>query len=193
MAGLAVTEKSTLTPANGQLNIGEGNTRVGGLAANPPLFNFTPIVVSGEVVHTLPSFPLYQGAFPIRLGAEFLHNTSPADDNEGYSLRLGLGKAGKKRHWELNYEFRELQADAIYEEFPESDFNAYTQVASTAGGVAAFVNGTNIRGHILQVGYSPFDALTLSVKYWITENINESPAGSASAASRWQVDAIWKF
>jgi hypothetical protein len=193
IGGLAIGGVANLTTGNGQLNIGEGNTRVGGLAANPPLFNFNPIVVSGSIGYHAEKFPLYPGKFPITLAAEYLHNPAAPANNEGYSVKLTLGKSGKKRQWDFSYEFRELQADAIYEEFPESDFNAFTQTPTTTGGTGLFVNGTNIRGHIFKLGYSPYDALTLAVTYWVTENINPNPPGSISSAGRLQVDAVWRF
>jgi len=192
-AALAITDKGSLTPANGQLNIGEGNSRTGGLAAGDPVHNFTPVILSAEAGYTLDRFPMYPGAFPLRLTGEYLRNTSAPTANEGYSVKLTLGKSGKRKTWDLSYELRLLERDAIYEELPESDFNAFTQVPLTVGGVGGFVNGTNVRGHILRLGYSPFDSITLSVTYWITENIVESPAGASSAARRLQADIVWKF
>ena len=41
--------------------------------------------------------------------------------------------------------------------------------------------------------YSPTDALTLGVTYWLTELIEDSPAGSDSGTGRLQVDATLKF
>lgn len=193
IGALAIGGSSQLTPGNGQLNIGEGNTRVGGFATNPPAFNFNPIVVDAAITYTRDEFPLYKGPFPIQLVGEYLKNPAASDDNAGHSVKLTLGKAGKRRLWEFSYELRELQADAIYEEFPESDFNAFTQTATAVGGTGGFVNGTNIRGHIFRFGYSPFDSFTFFVTYWMTENINENPVGSKSEAGRLQVDAVWKF
>ena len=193
VAGLAIGGKQNLTPGNGQLNIGEGNSRVDGLASNPPLYNFNPMIVNGGVTYRLESFPLYHGAFPIRVSGEYLNNPGAPANNEGFSAKLTLGKSGKKKLWEAGYEFRELQADAIYEEFPESDFNAFTQIARTTGGTGGFVNGTNVRGHILKGSYSMTDSLTLSVTYWRTENIAENPLSSVSRADRLQVDAAWKY
>ncbi|MEW6302226.1 MAG: putative porin [Verrucomicrobiota bacterium] len=190
---LSIGAKDTLTAANGQLNIGEGNNRVGGLAANPPESGFNPIFADVSLTYNLEKAPLYSGAFPIRLGVDFLHNPAADSHNQAYSGKLTFGKAGKKKTWEMSYEYRVVQADSIYEELPESDFNAFTQTARTTGGVGGFVNGTNIRGHILKAGYSPFDSLTFFVTYWITENIVPNPAGSVSEASRLQVDAVWKF
>ena len=190
---LAISGKDSLTVANGQLNIGEGNTRVGGAVGGAPQYHFNPVIVDAGVGYTFDEVPMYPGAFPVRLAGEFMHNPTAPRDNEGYSVKLTLGKAGKKKTWEFSYELRELQRDAIYEELPESDFNAFTQKEFTTGGTGGFVNGTNVRGHIFKLGYSPFDSLTFFATYWITENISETPAGSNSRAGRLQLDAVWKF
>jgi len=191
--GLLITDTDALRPSRGQLDIGEGNTRIGGFATNAPTADFEPIIVDADATYTLEEFPLYPGKFPITVGGSFLHNPGAASDNNGYSAFIQFGKAGKKRTWEIGYEFRVLEADAMYEELPESDFNAFTQTPRMTGGRSGFVNGTNVRGHIVRVGYSPFDSLTLNATYWITENILKTPVGSDSDATRLQVDAVLKF
>lgn len=190
---ISISGVQSLTAANGQLNIGEGNNRVGGLAANPPENGFNPVFADASVTYNLEKAPFYSGPFPIRLGFDYLYNPSASAHNEAYSAKLTLGKSGKRKTWEVSYEYRVVQADSIYEELPESDFNAFTQTARMAGGVGGFVNGTNIRGHILKLGYSPYDSFTFFVTYWMTENIVASPVGSNSEASRLQVDMVWKF
>ncbi len=190
---LGISGRENLNHTTGILNINEGNTHVGNIATGAPHYNFNPIVVDGAVTYVLDSFPGYPGHFPIRVAGEYLNNPSAPSANEGYSAKLTFGKAGKKGQWEAGYEFRELQADAIWEELSESDFSAFNQAPQSAGAKAGFVAGTNIRGHIVRLGYSPFDALTFNVSYWITENIRESPAGSDSDLGRLQMDAIWKF
>jgi hypothetical protein len=177
--------------AAGLLDVGEGNTRFP--AGGPPQFNFDPIILDGSVTYMLGKAPFYEGPFPIKLAGSYLNNPSADLNNEGYSAKLTFGKAGKKKTWEISYELRELQADAIYEELPESDFNAFTQAGGAFGNRTGYVNGTNVRGHIIKAGYSPFDSLTLFVTLWMTENIHESPAGTDSNAQRLQVDAVWKF
>lgn len=191
--GLMITQPEALKTLRGQPDIGEGNTRSGGFATNAPLHDFQPIIADAELTYTLESFPLYPAAFPITVGGSYLHNPGAPRDNTGYNLYVALGKAGRKKTWELAYEYRFLEADAIYEELPESDFNAFTQSPRMIGGRSGFQNGTNIRGHILRAGYSPFDSITLNVTYWITQNILETPAGSNSDSTRLQMDAVWKF
>jgi hypothetical protein len=191
--GLIITETDALRPSRGQLDIGEGNTRIGGFATNAPTADFEPIIVDADATYTLDEFPLYPTAFPITVGGSFLHNPGASAENNGYNAFIQFGKAGKKKTWEIGYEYRVLEADAMYEELPESDFNAFTQTARMTGGRSGFVNGTNVRGHIIRAGYSPFDSLTLNVTYWLTQNILETPAVSDSDATRLQVDAVLKF
>jgi len=52
------------------------------------------------VTYTLGSFPMYPGAFPIRLFGDALRNFSADNDsNDGYSVGVQFGKAGKKKTW----------------------------------------------------------------------------------------------
>jgi hypothetical protein len=193
VAVLHITDPEALRASRGQLDIGEGNTRVGNIATNAPAYDFHPIFADADLTYTVEKFPLYPGAMPIKLGGSFLHNPGAPTENNGYNIHLTLGKAGKRGTWEVGYEYRVLEADAIYEELPESDFNAFTAAARMTGGRRGFVNGTNIRGHIIRLGYAPVDAFSLNAAFWLTENILETPAGSDSDATRIQVDAIWKF
>jgi hypothetical protein len=148
--------------------------------------------VDGSLTYTLEEFPLYPGAFPVTLFGEYLDNTSVSDEDAGYAVGLVFGKSGKRGTWDVSYQYRHLEADAWYEELTESDFGA-NYVVAPVGGSAGYRSGTNVRGHILKAQYSPYDSLTLSVTYWLTGLINESPAGSDSDAGRLQVDASLKF
>ena len=58
----------------------------------------------------------------------------------------------------------------------DSDFGAFYEVAPT-GGSTGYGAGTNTKGHIVRLSYSPFDSLTVSAKWFRTELINESPSG----------------
>jgi hypothetical protein len=107
-------------------------------------------------------------------------------------LGVQFGKAGKKKTYELAYTYKVLGADAWYEEVVDSDFGAFYQTAPP-GGSAGYGAGTNTKGHIVKLSYSPFDSLTLSAKWFRTELVNESPAGSDPMMNRVQVDAVLKF
>jgi hypothetical protein len=60
-----------------------------------------------------------------------------------------------------------------------------------------YYTGTNVRGHIVKLAYSPYDSLTLSVKWYLTGLIHEPTVNGAtdptSLINRVQVDALWRF
>jgi hypothetical protein len=157
------------------------------------VYNYNPFVADVALTYTLDSFPMYNGTFPIKFAADYVNNPAAADqDNEAYSVGFTLGKAGKKKTYELAYTYKYLGADAWYEEVVDSDFGAFYQTAPP-GGSAGYGPGTNLKGHIVKLSYSPFDSLTLSAKWFRTETINESPPGSDGMMNRIQVDAVFKF
>ncbi len=167
----------------------KGNSRDG---SGNLLHDFAPVYVDAGVTYTLESMKYYPGAFPINVSGDFVHNTSANTDNEGYSFGFALGKAGKKGTWELDYRWEELQADAWFEEFVESDFGAIYQSAPT-GGSKGYGSGTNVKGHWMKLSYSPYDSLTLGVSCFLTELIKPNPGKSDSAATRIMADAVFKF
>ncbi len=185
---LAILNEASLTSANVP-NIGRGNTRT---AAGALVHEYTPIYADASLTYTLEKFPGYHAAFPITLAGDYLHNTGASAANQGYSIGVTFGKAGKRGLWDLGYRWTELQGDAWYEEFTESDFGAFYRAAPVGGG-AGYVSGTNVRGHWVKGSYSPFDSLTFSLAYFLTDLITESPANSRSGMGRLQVDAVWKF
>lgn len=160
------------------------------------VYHYNPVVASGSVTYTLESFPYYSGFFPVRVGGEFLHNPAAPSQNTGWCAGVMIGRAGKRRTWELSYRYRYLEADAWYEEFVESDFGAYYHKTPAGwgkkGGCGA---GTNVKGHILRAAYSPYDALTMSVTWFLTDRVREDVAqfGDGGTIGRLQVDALVRF
>lgn len=156
---------------------------------------YNPVVADASVTYTLDSFPMYKGAFPVKLGGEYMNNPAANNANEGYWVGVFLGKSGKKGAWDLSYRWKELQGNAWYEEFVDSDYGAYYTSASaamprsSAGGYAA---GTNVRGHIIKASYSPYNSLTLGVAYLLTEVIDQ-PTAKSEQTGRLQIDASLKF
>lgn len=158
--------------------------------------DFNPIIVDGAVTYTLESFWHYKAPFPIRLAGEYMHNPAARIQNDAWSVGVTFGKSGKKGLWDLSYRYKHLEGDAWFEEFVDSDFGAFYQSGTgslrSAGG-SGYIAGTNIRGHIVKAGYSPFDSVTLGITAFITELIQPNPAGSKSGSTRLQMDAVWKF
>lgn len=179
-------------------NVNSGNTR-NGLGALVSRYN--PVVVDASATYTLDSFPLYKGAFPIKVGGEYMNNPGAPDSSDNYAWNAGVtfGKSGKRGTWDLSYSYKWLGSDSWYEELTDSDFGALYQRAQTAPGIVAGVgynSGTNVKGHVFRFAYSPTDALTLSVKWFLTDTIKQQdsiPVNTRGEISRLQVDASLKF
>jgi hypothetical protein len=157
-----------------------GNSRVGGALVN----NYTPFVVDASATYILDSFPLYNGAFPVKVGGDFMDNVAVNNNGYGFSAGITLGKAGKKGLWEVAYRYKYLQSDAWYEELVDSDTGANT--------LGSYVSGTNVKGHVFKLTYNLTDSLSLGATYFLTTLIN-NPSLADSQTGRLQVDAVWKF
>ncbi|WCJ59937.1 putative porin [Fontisphaera persica] len=179
--------------ASGQVfNSNRGNTRT---AAGALVHHYNPVYVDFAATYTLEKFWRYPNPFPIRVELDYLHNPAVQDENYGWSAGFTLGKAGKRGLWELSYRYKHLGADAFFEELVDSDFGGFYGVAP-AGGAAGYGPGTNVRGHIVRLQYSPFDSTTIAVSYFLCDLINSYAAPGARASSeagRLQVDVSWKF
>jgi hypothetical protein len=188
---LSILNEQTLT--NGAIpNVGGGNTRVGptGVLAN----SFTSIYADANLTYTFEHAPLYNAPFPITVGADYIHNLDADDDNTGYSFGVVIGKAGKKRLWEINYRYTDFQADAWFEEFVESDFGANYKYNTVNAGGSGYRSGTNVRGHWIKGTYNFYDSLSFSVAYFITDLIHNPPGVAYdSGAGRLFVEAVWKY
>ena len=193
ISGFSIASRKDLINGNVP-NVGRGNTRD---ATGAPAFDFRPVYADAGFTYTLEKFLYYAGPFPINVSGDFLHNPEARSDDQGYSVGISFGKAGKKGTWELAYRWEELQADAWFEEFPESDFGAFYEAQQPNAGFAApgagYGSGTNVRGHWVKLSYSPYDSFTLSAACFFTELINPSPGDSRSGMTRLQVDGVWKF
>jgi hypothetical protein len=188
LALLTISEEHSLSDA-AVPNLAAGNTRVDGVLVE----DFTPAIVDAAVTYTFDSGPLYKGKFPIRLAATYLNNLDASEDDNGYEAGVTFGKAGKKGTWELAYRWKRLENDAWYEEVTDSDFGGFLGVGGTPG----YTTGTGLKGHVLKASYSPYDALTLSVTYYLVEFIDEplDDVGrrAESEMHRMQIDAVWRF
>jgi hypothetical protein len=197
-AYLALDGRQSLT--NGAVpNINRGNTRVGSTGALA--YRYHPLEVDGAVTFTAPSFflpAIYKGPFPIRVSGEYLNNPgAPSSvDNYAWNAAVMFGKSGKKGTWDFTYTYKWLGGDAWYEELVDSDFGAFYGTGNSpanSGGGIGYASGTNVKGHILRLQYSPTDSLTLAAKWFMTDLIQSFPSGSNSGMNRVQIDASLKF
>jgi polyhydroxyalkanoate synthesis regulator phasin len=191
LGALAIMQENVLT--NGAVpNINRGNTRLGG--AGVLAYHYNPIVADASFTYTLDKAPLYNGTFPIRVAGDFIYNTAAPTDNEGFSFGPTFGKAGKRGNWEFSYRWKYLSADAWYEEVVDSDFGAFYQVAQPNSGLGTgYGAGTNVKGHIFKLSYSPFNSIILSATWFKTRQVEEPAGGGDTDMNRLQIDALWKF
>lgn len=192
--GFTIQNSDQLTTASVP-NQATGNTRT---SDGTLVEEYTPLVGDAGLTYTLDRFPLYRGSFPIRLAGDYVYNPSASSGSDNYGWNTGIifGKSSKKGTWEFSYNYKWLGANAQWEELVDSDFGAFyaqTTPSPGPGAPAGYANGTNIKGHIFRLAYSPMDSLTLSAKWFLTKVINEVPEGSDSKMSRLQVDATLKF
>jgi hypothetical protein len=188
------------------INVGNSRDAAGNLTAN----NYHPFVLDASLTYMVDKFPFNTGPFPIKIGGEFMHNPGADEDNEGYWAGIFLGKSGKKGTWELSYRYKRLESDAWYEEVVDSDTGVYRQVAPPGGAIpgagqsAGYRAGTGLKGHVARFAYSPSDAFTIGVTYYMYELVDTPsvvstlPGGGTvttkeSNTHRVQLDAIWKF
>jgi hypothetical protein len=197
-------------------NVNSGNSR--SLAPSGPnkgqlLYDYNPIVVSEAITYKLDSFPMYKGAFPVKLSGEYINNPAAPSKNDGYRAGITFGKAGEKGRWELSYRYQYLSADAWWEEVEDDDNGAYfanyvpgDNINTPLGGAyGAYRGGTNVKGHLMQFQYSLTDSATLVLTYYLNTLIDKTellanpgsnvanPYGKTSAAGHFLADINFKF
>ncbi|MBA4150047.1 MAG: putative porin [Verrucomicrobia bacterium] len=189
---LSILNPRTLTSA-AVPDVNRGNTRT---AAGVLVHDYNLLIADAAVTYTFDSAPFYKGKFPVRLGGEYIYNLGAPNKNVAFGFGPTFGKAGKRGTWEFSAKYKEMQADSVYEETVDSDYGAFyfrNPPYDSPGGFPTYSAGTNVRGPVFRFSYSPFDFLTLSTMYAITELIDEVPPGSPSDGSKFIFDAVFRF
>lgn len=106
-------------------------------------------VVEGFLV-----FDTKAGELPLQAYAEYAVNTEADDEDTAYLAGLRLGKAKDPGSWELDYNYRELEANAVFGANTDSDF---------AGG------GTDGKGHRFGGSYQIAKNVKGTVAYFLNE------------------------
>ena len=157
----------------------------GNTGGNAPTNNINPFIVDGALTYKLNSFPMYPGAFPISAGGTYINNPGADDNEEGYLVTVKFGKAKKVGTWEVGYQFRELQADSLYDNWVADDYGAY----GVGGDSNAYNAGTDVRGHVVHFKYQLTDSMQCAARVMRTEAITTD----SHETTRGQFDLIWKF
>lgn len=148
----------------------EGNRRTGATLSN----EFGVGEVTAEVATRA-------GPWPLSIQGTYVKNfdsvLSPKDAT-GYQVGARLGKASSMGSWEAAYYYKRVETDATVADVADADFGD---------------GGTNRKGHIVWLGYSPTSWMNLKAKYFITEVVNPALPPTSDSINRLQVDAAVRF
>lgn len=129
-----------------------------------------------NTVEALVEYNTELSSLPLSVFASYYQNLAADDLDTGYALGFGLGKVKDTGSWSFGYTYMDIEADAVYALFNDSDF---------AGGE------TDSKGHILKAGYGLRKNMALGMTY-ISSEQNQSKA-SQTDYDRLQVDLAIKF
>ena len=147
--------------------------------------NYNPYIFDGALTYQMDSFPAYQGTFPISFGGTYITNPTLDDEERGYLVTIKFGKAKKVGNWEMGYQFRELQADSLYDNWVADDYGAY----GVGGDSNSYYAGTDVRGHVVHFKYQLTASMQCAARVMRTEALTTS----SHETTRGQFDLIWKF
>ena len=116
---------------------------------------------------------------PLKIAASVAHNIAASDDNFGYDLGIQLGKAKKVGQWQVKYSYTDIEKDAVYGAYSDSD---------------NFGGGTAASGHALRGKYKAGKNLYLAGNFF-SNKLDESKSSTGKVAdyNRVQLDMIYKF
>ena len=165
---------STQNNSFDQITCNPGNTRAAGTCPTTLLNDYNVLDVTGLV-------GLKLGSVPFAVMGDYILNTANPKDasgndtkDNGYQAGLILGKAGEAKTWELAYFRKVMGTDATVADLADADFGT---------------GGTDRRGDIVWVAYSPSKAVQAKVKFYNTEKLS---AGQDDV-KRLQADLVVKF
>ncbi len=114
------------------------------------------------------------GGRPANVFVDYVQNQDAGEFDTGYAMGFKLGSADGT--WSFGYTWEDLEADAVFGLFTDSDFG---------GG------GTDARGHILKGSYTIEKNWTAGFTYFINEV--DLDAGNKHDYDRLQVDLAFKY
>ena len=175
-----------------KLNVGAGIYYYDGLKGNTPLFKGrrkgNTLDANGMYVndyHIVEGFGELQfgDVFgkPLKVAAGVVYNFGATDNNFGYDLAIQLGKAKKVGDWQVKYSYTDLQDDATYGAYSDSD---------------NFGGGTAAKGHAIRGKYKAGKNLYIAGNFFF-DKVYQSRAKNNFVGEpnyeRVQLDMIYKF
>ncbi len=114
---------------------------------------------------------------PWKFYGNYVKNTEADDNDTGYLAGVSFGEAKAPRSFELGYNYRRLEADAVVGAFTDSD---------------SWGGGANGKGHKLMAAYQVGKNWTLGATYFIDE-LGIKDGETSKDYKRFQLDLSAKF
>jgi len=148
----------------------KGNTLVGGRYAN----DYHIVEGFGEL-----RFKDVLGK-PFKIAASVAYNAAADDNNFGYDLAFQWGKAKHVGEWQVKYSYTDIEEDAV--------FGAYSDSDNFGGGTAA-------KGHAIRAKYKVAKKMYVAGSFFFNELYESKSAidGMEPDYNRVQLDVIFKF
>lgn len=189
-----IVNSGSLFGDNSSKNV--GNAAGSGSLTNNYLADFNVINVRGEVAYLLSERPFLGTPVKLTVSGEYDKNLQNAyravagDQTDAWTIQAMFGEAKKKGQWQVAYQYKYLEADAVWDAITDSDWG-------TDG-------GTDRKGHVIKGAYNILDWWQLSVGAFVSEKISNRPTSGAGASHnmkgiagqdllRIQVDSVFKF
>lgn len=123
---------------------------------------------------------------PLMVYADYAHNSESGNGlDTAYSVGFQYGRASDPQTWEVGYYWQQVEKDALFAQYIDSDFG---------GG------NTDARGGVIKAAYAPARNWTLNLTYFMNKTNLASPAAVSGVGSvynrdykRLQLDANVKF
>lgn len=132
-----------------------------------------------ELAELFGEYATKMGKTPIAFYGDYVVNTaSGVSGDTGWLVGTKLGKARDPGTWEVGYEYRELERDAVLAAFTDSDF---------------INGGTNGRGHKFSFKYALAKNVAAGVTYFLNQRDADNDGQLDDKYRRLQLDVEVKF
>jgi len=137
------------------------------------IYDYTSLALDGEVGFKFQSYIQHAALF-----GQFIK--SDADNNDtGWLAGLKFGRKVKELgDWELKYNYRHLEKDAVLDFLPDSDF---------------YGGKTNAEGHEIELKLGLAKHVYLALDYYRSEKIDHDPGTTSQPEDLFQFDVNFKF
>ena len=159
-------------------------------------YDYNPIIGTAAATFWLEKMPFYDGRFPLKLSGEYMINPAAPANNQAFRAGINIGRAGRRKTWEIYYRYQRLEADSWFDAMVDDDNGAFyapgnPQLAGT-GKASGWFGGTNVKGHLVQFTYSFTDYMNFTFTWYLNDLIIGAP-GQSDRAGHFMTDLMWRF